>query len=253
MPFATFKKQALSEDIVVSLLNLIRTKELRPGEKLPPERELATIMQVSRPSLREALRALSIMNVIEIRQGDGTYVTSLEPDLLLEHLDFVYSLNDATISDFFEARRITEVGITGLAAKRITDEEIADLELVLAKSIDSVDDLDTFLQTDIDLHEKIAQAARNDLLSRFMSSVTGLGHASRRRTAEIPGVRQQTVIDHEAIVTALKARDTHAARRAMLQHLNNIENKLKEFQEIEDHLELSRSVTPDVAKPPAKH
>src|SRR5690606_3169450 len=74
--FGTFKKSSISEDIVDNLLSLIRERELRPGDKLPPERELAAMMQVSRPSLREALRALAIMNIIEIRQGDGTYIPS---------------------------------------------------------------------------------------------------------------------------------------------------------------------------------
>ena len=130
--FGTFKKSAISEDIVESLLSLIRDRELRPGDKLPPERELAAMMQVSRPSLREALRALSIMNIIEIRQGDGTYVTSLDLDLLMSHLDFVFALTDATFLELFDARKILEPGIVAMAAKRITDQEIARLEECLS-------------------------------------------------------------------------------------------------------------------------
>src|SRR5512146_521879 len=92
--FGPFEKDVLPKKIATRLLSLIKEKHLRPGDKLPPERELAVMMQVSRPSLREALRALSIINIIEIRQGDGTYVTSLEPELLIEPLDFVFSLDD---------------------------------------------------------------------------------------------------------------------------------------------------------------
>lgn len=229
MAFGTFEKRALSEEIVARLLSLIKEKELRPGDKLPPERELATMMKVSRPSLREALRALSIMNVVEIHQGAGTYVTSLEPELLVEHLDFVFALDDSTFLELFEARKILEAGIVAIAAQRITDEEIEELEACLARSIQTVEDHAAFLQADVELHEKIAQAARNPILSRFMASISQLGLASRRRTVEIPGVASQSVEDHQAIVMALKARDPETARKAMLHHLDNVEKGLKQL------------------------
>lgn len=234
MAFGTFEKRALSERIVARLLALIKERELRPGDKLPPERELAAMMEVSRPSLREALRALAIMNIVEIRQGDGTYVTSLEPELLVEHLDFVLSLDDSTFLELFEARKIVEVGIVALAAQHITDEEIRELEACLAKSTETVEDHEAFLQADVELHEKIAEAARNPILSRFMASISQLGLASRRRTVEIPGVPWQAVEDHQAIVAALKARDAEAARQAMLQHLNNVEKRLKQLTPLEN-------------------
>lgn len=228
MTFGTFEMRALSEEIVARLLSLIKEKELRPGDKLPPERELAATMQVSRPSLREALRALAIMNIIEIRQGDGTYVTSLDPELLVEHLDFVLSLDDSTFLTLFEARKIMEVGIVALAVQRITDEEIEELEACLSKSIEAVEDHEAFLQADVELHEKIVKAAQNPILSRFMASISRLGLASRRRTVEIPGVPRQSVEDHQAIVKALKARDPETARQAMLRHLNNVQERLKQ-------------------------
>lgn len=226
MAFGTFAKRALSEKIVARLLSLIKEKELGPGDKLPPERELAATMQVSRPSLREALRALSIMNVVEIRQGDGTYVTSLEPELLTEHLGFVFSLTDSTFLELFEARKIVEPDIAAIAAQRITDEENTELEVCLAKSIENIEDHQAFVEVDIELHERITKAARNPILNRFMASIGQLSRASRSRTVELPGVPQQSVEDHRTIVMALKARDPEAARQAMLQHLNNVEQKL---------------------------
>lgn len=229
MSFGTFKKSAISEDITARLLTMIKEGELKPGAKLPPERELAEMMQVSRPSLREALRALSIMNIIEIRQGDGTYVTSLEPELLVEHLDFVFSLSDTTIVELFKARRIVEVGLAAMAAEQITDEEIAKLEDCLTHSIENVDNHAAFLQADVELHETIVDAARNPFLKRFMASIYHLGRASRSRTVEIPGVVNQVVEDHRAIVAAMKARDPEKARQAMLQHLNNVETRLLEL------------------------
>ncbi|HXF62519.1 MAG TPA: FadR/GntR family transcriptional regulator [Caldilineaceae bacterium] len=227
--FGTFKKSSISEDIVANLLSLIRERELRPGDKLPPERELAAMMQVSRPSLREALRALAIMNIIEIRQGDGTYVTSLEPKLLMAHLDFVFALTDATFLELFEARRILEPGIVAIAATRITDEEIAALEACVARSIDLVDDHEAFAQADLEMHERIAKAAGNTILERFMASLSQLGKESRRRTVALPGVTRQSVQDHLAIVAALKQRDPAAAQAAMLDHLRHVERELKQL------------------------
>jgi GntR family transcriptional repressor for pyruvate dehydrogenase complex len=224
--FGTFKKSSISEDIVANLLSLIRERELRPGDKLPPERELAAMMQVSRPSLREALRALAIMNIIEIRQGDGTYVTSLEPELLMEHLDFVFALTDATFLQLFEARRILEPGIVALAADRITDDELVALEACISRSIELVDDHAAFAEADLEMHELIAKAARNTILERFMASLTQLGKVSRRRTVDLPGVARQSVQDHSAIAAALRLRDPAAARAAMLDHLQHVEREL---------------------------
>jgi len=217
------KKSAISEEISSQLLSMIREKQLSPGEKLPPERELAAMLNVSRPSLREALRALAIMNVIEMRQGDGTYITSLEPELLVEHLDFVLSLDDSTFLQLFEARKIVEVGIASLAAQRITDRQIQELEAVQTKSLASSDDYDAFLAVDLELHDIITHAAGNPFLKRFLTSLSRISLASRKRTVTIPGVSRQAAVDHQAIIAALKDRDPEAASRAMLIHLNNVE------------------------------
>jgi len=232
--FGSIKKNALAEEILTRLLDLIKERELRPGDKLPPERELATMMNVSRPSLREALRALSIMNIIEIRQGDGTYVSSLEPDLLVEHLDFIFALDDSTFLQLFEARKIVEVGIVALAAERITDEEVAEMEECLHAAANSVDDPVAFLQADLDLHNAITRAARNPILSRVMTSISQLGLASRSRTTAIPGVVHDTVEDHRNIVSALKAHNPEAAQQAMLIHLNNVESRLERLVESQE-------------------
>jgi GntR family transcriptional repressor for pyruvate dehydrogenase complex len=202
---------------------MLKERQLRPGDKLPPERELAAAMQVSRPSLREALRALTMMNVLEVRQGAGTFVTSLETELLVEHLDFVVSLDDATLIDLFEARKIVELGIVGLAAQRITDEELAELEAGLSRSAETVGDPAAFMQADVEMHRVITRSARNPILSRVMDSISRLMLLSRTRTVEIPEIRAQTLEDHRAIVAGLQARDAEAAGQAMLQHLNNVE------------------------------
>ncbi|MDQ2903077.1 MAG: FadR family transcriptional regulator [Chloroflexota bacterium] len=232
--FEALPKPNRPEEIVRKLLKLISEKKLRPGAKLPPERELAALLHVSRPSLREALRALSIMKVVEIRQGAGTYITRLEPELLVEHLDFVFALSDTSYLDLLESRKIVEVGLCGLAAQRITAEELARLDACLKRSSASIGDSTLFFRADLDLHECIAEAAGNITLGHFMAGIRRLGQASRQRTTDLPGIKEQVVADHRAIVGALHAHDAEAAQQAMLQHLNNVERRLRESIE-EEH------------------
>lgn len=217
------KKSAVAEEIAGRLLTMIKNRQLSPGEKLPPERELAGMLDVSRPSLREALRALAMMNVLEMRQGDGTYISSLDTEQLVEHLDFVLALDDSTFIQLFEARKIVEAGIAGLAAGRITPTQIAALEALQNKSRSSIADPDAFLEVDLEIHNTITQAAGNPFLKRFILSLSSISLASRVRTVNIPGVIQQAASDHHAIISALKAGDGDAAAQAMLIHLNNVE------------------------------
>ncbi len=226
--FHTVSRGAVAEDIVAQLLSMIREKKLRSGDKLPPERELAVMMDVSRPSLREALRTLSVMGVIKLRHGSGIYVTALEPAKLVEHLDFVFSLDDSTYVQLFETRKALEPPICALAAQRITEEEIAQLEECLSRSRLGLVDYEAYLQADLDLHEIIVLAARNPLLQRFMSSLRSLGRASRKRTAALPGVVEQTIQDHEHIIQALRIHQPEAAHQAMLVHLEHVEQHLKQ-------------------------
>lgn len=225
--FGTFAKAALPDQIAERILKMIQDKELNPGDKLPPERELAASIGVGRPALREALRALSLINVIEIRQGAGAYVTDLDTTQLVQHLSFVFSLDDSAIMDLFDARNIVEVGIAELAATRIQDSEILELEACLDKSAQSINDPEAFLQADLELHLLIARIARNPVMFRFMESIQELGLASRRRTSNLGGVLAQSTVDHRQIVAALKARDPQLAREAMRQHLNNVKKKLE--------------------------
>jgi GntR family transcriptional repressor for pyruvate dehydrogenase complex len=120
-----------------------------------------------------------------------------------------------------------EVGLIELAAPKVTDEDLAKLEACLAYSAKTGDDPEAFLQADMDLHLLIAQIAGNPILLRFIESMRQMGLASRRRTGKLAGVVEQSRADHHLIVEALKARDPHAAREAMLRHLDNVEQKLR--------------------------
>ena len=225
--FTVVPRSTLPEEVANRLLTLIRERELRPGTKLPAERSLAGMMDVSRPVVREALRALSLMRVVDIRQGDGTYVTSLEPRQLIAHLDFVFAKDSVALAQLLEARRVVEVGNARLAAFRITESEIAALGDLVGSLAGCIDDPDRFSELDIALHEAVCAAADNFLLAQFMNIVSTLGKVSRERTGGLRTVREAALRDHRRILDALRAHDPDAAQRAMLEHLDHVEQGLR--------------------------
>ena len=225
--FAVLDRSTLPEEIANRLLELIRAQELRPGDKLPAERNLAAMMQVSRPVLREALRALAIMKVVEIRQGAGTYITALEPQQLVSHLDFVFSKDTVALAQVIETRRVVELGNVRLAATRISPDGLARLDDLLARLHDALDDADRFSTLDIEFHDAVSVAAGNFLLAQFMSIINTLGKVSRERTGASRAVREHALRDHRRIVDALRAGDPDAAVDAMGGHLDHVEQALK--------------------------
>jgi GntR family transcriptional regulator, transcriptional repressor for pyruvate dehydrogenase complex len=222
-PFGTVTREAVPQQIVSRLLDLIQQRHLGPGDRLPAERELAATMGVSRSSLREALRALTVLGVCEMRHGTGTYVSSLEPDLLVRPLSFVLSLSDGGFDQLFEARKVVEPAMAALAAGRIDDATVERLDALVRRADAVIENPEAFLVADVELHDVIREAAGNAILGRFMESIHALGLASRRSTGTARTVREQSVRDHREIVTALRDRDAAGAADAMHHHLENVE------------------------------
>lgn len=226
MKFISYKKAVLPDLIVEDILKLIKDGQLVPGEKLPSERELATQMQVGRPTVRSALRALASMNVIDIRPGSGAYVSSLSAESLVEHLEFVYFLDPASISQLYEARRAIELAAIALAAERITDDELAEMESCLEKMAlaDAESRHSDAYALDRAFHKIIATASRNPLLAQFVNVVAELVSVEyRKKIMRMRGTVTTPTNDHQVILTALKQRDPEAAQAAMLVHLAHSE------------------------------
>lgn len=222
--FGTVTREALPDQIAARMIALIVEQQLKPGDRLPPERELAASMGVSRSSLREAMRALSMLGVTEMRQGDGTYLTALEPEQLFRPVGLVLSLSDAGLTELFEARKLVEPGLAALAAERIDPVSAAELVQCAGASSEALEDAEAFMWNDIELHGRIARAADNAVLCRLLDSVASMGIASRRRTGQLAKVRAQSAQDHVEIVAAIAAGDAEEARDAMLRHLENVES-----------------------------
>jgi GntR family transcriptional repressor for pyruvate dehydrogenase complex len=224
---ATAKREA-AKQAVDRLCDLILQGELSAGDRLPPERVLACELGVSRSTLREAIRALVVMNVLVSRHGDGTYVSSLEPDLLAEPFELMVSLSDESLFHLFEVRRVLETACAGLAAERISDEELVQFDRILEHSEAARGDSEELLDRDVELHTAIVRATRNPLLIRIMSGVGALALAGRRRTISLPGVADRSLADHARIVSALRRRSPETARAAMEAHLGHVEESFRE-------------------------
>lgn len=232
MDVKPIKRQAISELVAQQLLGLVQSGNLKPGEKFPPERELAETLGVSRPSLREALRALSLLGVVNIRQGGGIYVSALDPESLLAPLHFFIQLDDHTIQSLFEARILIESGVAALAASRITDEQLEELENCVKLDEEALNDPGQFIKLDLDFHRTIFTAAGNSFLTRVAKSLQVLGQASREITAYIPGVLERSLEDHQRIYNALKRRDADQASAAMKLHLCHVRDAYQEHPSI---------------------
>jgi GntR family transcriptional repressor for pyruvate dehydrogenase complex len=223
MDYEIVKKKNTTGIIVQKLLELIRVRSLKPGDKLPPERELSELMKVSRPSLREALKSLEMMSIINIRQGSGAFVNKLEPESVVEHLDIVFTLDDTLYHDLFKARRVLESAIAGMAAENISDGELAEIEANIREAASAMKRPQEFLELDFKLHSLILKASRNRILPVFIQSINKLNLMMREKTNGYLKIRRSSVHDHQNILEALRARDPDSAAKAMEEHLFNVE------------------------------
>lgn len=219
---------ALTDEAIEKIKQMIISGRVRPGEKLPREADLAAELGLSRNSLREAVKALSLINVLDVRQGDGTYATSLEPSLLLEALSFIVDFHrDDTVLEFLEVRRILEPAATGLAAVRMTREDKEELGKILdAVTWDSP--VDDFVATDLEFHRKIALGSGNSVLASLvdnMSLPTARARVWRGMTQ--PRAQERSLNEHHAIYQAIVAGDADLARSWATVHISGIESWLR--------------------------
>ena len=219
MSFDPIVQVSVSEQVAQRLLTMIRTGLLKPGQQLPPERDLASMLGVGRPAVREAIRGLALLGLLRIRQGEGTFVGSLEMRELLEPLEMVIELNAGTLESLFDARLVIEPGVAALAATHISDEDIARLHSLVDDEQSLLGNPETFSAADMAFHETIIDACENPFLQSIANSLYLLGKKSRRVTSRVEGVLERSLQDHRHILDALEARDPERAAQAMRQHL----------------------------------
>jgi GntR family transcriptional repressor for pyruvate dehydrogenase complex len=220
---------ALTDDAITTLRNMIQSGELPPGSRLPPENQLAAQMGLSRSGVREAVKVLESARVLDVRRGDGTYVTSLAPRLLLEGVGFaVELLQGDTLLEVMEVRRLLEPAATGLASLRATDEQLAEVGVLLQQMRDAAADPEGLVQADMAFHRAVIAATGNETLTSLLDGLSGRTVRARVWRGLVEGnVTQATIDEHSAIYKALMARDPFLATAAALVHVNTSESWLR--------------------------
>jgi GntR family transcriptional regulator, transcriptional repressor for pyruvate dehydrogenase complex len=224
--FPTIPRHSVTMDAATLIKDMILDGRLAPGHRLPSERTLSEALGVSRPSVREAIRSLVAMHILETRAGSGTYVSSLSLDELLRPLQFVVTLADSGMSDLFDVREMIEPGAAALTAERATDEEIELIHQGASESTAEGLSNDERAARDIEWHDLIVRCSHNGLLINVHQSIALLSVESRAITIRVPGVRERAVEDHRKIAKAICARKPEAARRAMHRHLESVRESL---------------------------
>ena len=218
-------------DVVIQgIKDMLTRGDLHPGSRLPIEKELAAELGVSRGSLREGVRALATLGVLETRQGDGTYVTSLDPRTLLTPLGFLADLQQpAHAADLLAVRRVLETESASLAATRLSAEELAELDRILGV-VDGIlehdpdMDLEAFIHADTEFHRLIARASGNPPLAAIIDTLVGRTFRARLwRAISHRGSVRETQAEHRAILDELVRRDPERARIRMAVHLLGVE------------------------------
>lgn len=219
---------ALTDEAITKLRTMIQSGDLPPGSRLPPENQLAVQMGLSRSGVREAVKVLESARVLDVRRGDGTYVTSLAPKLLLESVGFaVELLQGETVLEVMEVRRLLEPAATGVASLRITDGQLDELATLLRQLEESAD-VEESMRAHVAFHRLVIASTGNETLTSLLDGLSGRTVRARvgRGLAE-GNVTQATLDEHRAIYLALRARDPFLATAAALTHVNTSESWLR--------------------------
>lgn len=220
---------SVTDAAIEKIRDLIIRGELGPGDRLPPEQDLASLLGISRSSLREAVRALSQAKVLDVRRGDGTYVTSLSPELLLSGLSFAVDLvQDQTLHEVFEVRRLLEPAATALAATRITDAQLADLRRSLDR-MRHTEDPEEMVRRDVEFHAQVVAATGNATLCSIIEMISARALRARIWRASVQGVKSLTLVQHTSILDALEQHDPALASSAATLHLSASQQWLRDF------------------------
>lgn len=210
----------MAADLVVAYVRqLLEGGELNPGDRLPPEREMASLIGVSRPSVRAGLQTLAAVGVVVSRRGSGTFVTEGPPLLDTNPLPLFAALHGIGEDKLYEARRVFEIDLAGLAAMNATDEHLVMISEEIMEMFMARDNPKKYLIHDIRFHRAVAQASQNPLLAALLEMVAELFYVRRKETIVRWKGANQATDHHRLIYSAIRARDPNRARAEMEKHL----------------------------------
>ena len=227
------RKKSISDEIVDQLVDLISRKMLKPGERLPPERDLCRQFSVGRTTLREALRSLATLGIVEGRVGEGTFISEDSSRHLEKSLQWGLLLDERGVEDLIETRLMLECQTAEAAAQRATPEDIAVIHSTVEDLEKSMDDQERFLETDLSFHLAIARASGNRILANLLSQIRNYLHQwivqSLDDLTSPEGERRArlSLEEHHTILAAIETRDPETARESMRIHIVSSSSDLR--------------------------
>jgi len=233
------RTKKIYEHIVEQITELISQGNLKPGDRLLSERELADRLQVSRSSVREALTALAAMGVVDVRPGEGTFVRQVNAEAIAEPLTVALLMDRGTTLELLEVRKMVEVEAAGLAAERADQEDLDKLSAIVANMQADLAQGVLGEGADLAFHLALAGAAGNSILQRLISAVSDTMQQSLRTSRQVlyttPGHADELFRQHYAILKAVAAKKPKEARKAMADHLTFVERELKKKWQEEEN------------------
>jgi len=220
--FETVRRNKVYEGVAKQIERLI-LKKLRPGDKLPSERELAEMLEVSRSSIRDAIRSLELMGMVEPRQGAGTIVREISSDSLVNPLANARKRKEELIGELLDFRMMLEPPLAARAATRVSSDEVSEMEEILERQEKKVQGGESTIGEDSEFHYAVALASGNSVVLKVLDTLMDLLRDSRERSLQVEGRQQKSVAGHRRILDALKRHDSEAAKVAMRRHIEDVE------------------------------
>jgi GntR family transcriptional repressor for pyruvate dehydrogenase complex len=220
------KRESVATQVARRLVEYIISGEIEPGGRMPSERQLAEAFGVGRSAMREALKSLSMIGLIDVRQGDGTYLKRADAALLPQIIEWGLLIGEQRTLDLVEARQHIEIDIAELAALRRSEADLVDMERCIARMERASNDEDAFVDADVAFHLKLAEAARNSVLRDIHSSIQALLRAWIGRVIHAADSTLPSFKEHLPIYDAIRDQDPDRAKLAMETHMVSAANRL---------------------------
>jgi GntR family transcriptional repressor for pyruvate dehydrogenase complex len=225
--FTTVRKTRVFEGVAQQIQRLIVEGALKPGERLPPERELCARLGVSRGSVRDAIRILELAGLVVPRQGEGTVVADLSPETVAAPIASMLVRKRELVAELLDVRKMIEPALAARAAERATDEDVERLEAILRRQDLKARRGEPTIDEDGEFHYQIALAARNGVVRSVLDVLMQLLRETRARSLQTPGRPRRSLEGHERILEAIRRRDPAAAEAAVRRHLEEVEQIVK--------------------------
>ena len=219
----------LSAMIVKNILGAIRKGELKQGDRLPSMADLAEKLNVGQSSVREALKKLETMKLVNIKHGKGIFVGKADISSMLKEVGYLLIPEKSDILFLMEARKIFECGTIKLAAQRVSDKEIEELHQLVRTMQSELDDPESFIRDDLAFHVKLVAAANNPILPTFLNSIRNLFLREQESVVKLPGATKRASMYHMKIYKAIKNHDAESSAEIMKEHLADIEQAILQY------------------------